>query len=359
MTQTKLDRLIKDERFEGFLIVRSASKRTNKNGDPYLDINLADNTMEINAKVWNSDEAAPDAGTVLKVRALVTEYNGRLQLRIERMRPSAANDAVDLSQLVAAAPRPADEMYSELLAVIEGMQNQVLKDITGELVRRAADKILYYPAAMSMHHAQRSGLLHHLTDMLKAAKAICDCYPYLDTDLVTAGVIVHDLGKLNEMNANELGAVSEYTREGLLLGHIVTGVADVREAAKALGYGVDDEYPLLLAHMILSHHGIPEYGSPRPPMFPEAEVLNWLDVLDSRLNEMREAQTRTRQGAFSERVFALDRRVYHPVYLNEEDIKTQSDKPPFEEDESNDEPQQQQSFSRRYEDDERAYNRFL
>lgn len=358
MNQIKLNSLQKDQLFEGFLIVRSASKRTNKNGDPYLDINLADDSQEMNAKVWNSNEDAPEAGSVLKVRALITEYNGRLQMKIERMRASEAADNVDLSQLVAAAPRPADEMFSELQAVIDSMQNEVLKKLTTELVRRTGEKIHYYPAAQSMHHAQRSGLLHHLTDMLSAAAAICACYPYLDRDLVMAGVIVHDLGKLTEMNANKLGAVSEYTKEGLLLGHIVTGVAELRDAAKALGYQPDDEYPLLLAHMILSHHGIPEYGSPRPPMFPEAEVLNWLDVLDSRLNEMRAAQERTKQGAFSDKVFALDRRVYHPFYTNEPAQDIPDSEPVLEED-ITEEPVARSFRPNRSEEAERSYNRLL
>ena len=265
---------------------------------------------------------------------------------------------VDLSQLVKAAPRPADEMYSEIMNVVNAMQNPVLKALTGELLNRTAEKIQYYPAAQSMHHAERSGLLHHLTDMLQAAKAICACYPYLDADLVMSGVIVHDLGKLTEMDANHLGAVSEYTKEGLLLGHIVTGVSDLRDAAKALGMNPDDEYPLLLSHMILSHHGIPEYGSPRMPMFPEAEVLNWLDVLDSRLYEMREAQLRTRQGSFSDKVFALDRRVYHPVYSNEVPFNEESyEAVPLDEGTENIEEKDFRSLRRQR--DEQEYNRFL
>ncbi len=358
MNQIKLNRAEKDQNFEGFLIVKSSSKRTNKNGDPYLDINLADDSQEINAKVWNTNESAPEPGTVLKVRAIITEYNGRLQLKIERMRQSQPGDNVDLSQLVKAAPRPAEDMFKEVMDIVEGMQNPTLKALTGELLKRAAEKIQYYPAAQSMHHAERSGLLHHLTDMLSAARAICACYPYLDADLVMAGVIVHDLGKLTEMDANKLGAVNEYTKEGLLLGHIVTGVSDLREAAKALGMNPDDEYPLLLSHMILSHHGIPEYGSPRMPMFPEAEVLNWLDVLDSRLYEMREAQLRTKQGGFSDKVFALDRRVYHPHYMNE--VPFEEDLPEIVMQEEELEKIEEKDYrSLRRERDEQEYNRFL
>ncbi|HSK68290.1 MAG TPA: HD domain-containing protein [Candidatus Limnocylindria bacterium] len=333
MNQTKLNGLGRDMRFEGYLLVKSSEKRVNRNGDPYLDINLADNTRDINAKVWNSDETPPAPGQVVKVRGLVVEYNNRLQMKVERLRPVDGTDEVDLSQLVPAAPRASDEMMGEVNALVDGMANPVLKALCAEMLKRAEEKILYYPAAQSMHHAERSGLLHHLTDMLKAARAICACYPYLDEDLVVAGVIVHDLGKLTEMNASELGSVTDYSREGLLLGHIVTGVSALRDAAKALGFREDDEYPLLLSHMILSHHGIPEYGSPRPPMFPEAEVLNWLDVLDSRLNEMRSAMLRGKPGSFTERIPALDRRLYYPKYQNDpfaqeaQDVAEMEDEP--------------------------------
>ena len=355
MNQTKVCQLVKDQRFERFLIVKSAEKRINKNGEPYLDITFADASQDINAKVWNSDETPPPPGTVLKIRALVTEYNNRLQMKVERMRGTEEGDAVDLSQLVPAAPRPSEEMFGEIMEILSGMQNPVLKAITGELIRRAEEKIQYYPAAQSMHHAERSGLLHHLTDMLGAAKAICACYPYLDQDLLLAGVIVHDLGKLEEMIASKLGSVTEYSKPGLLLGHIVTGVADIRETARSLGFGEDDEYSLLLAHMVLSHHGIPEYGSPKPPMFPEAEVLSWLDLLDSRLNEMQAALSRTKPGAFSDRVFALDRRVYHPVYQNDS-YPDKEEQVPFEPGSGEEDLP---SARVKPDDDERAYNRFL
>jgi len=319
MNQTAVNLFSKDERFEGFLLVRNSEKRLNKNNEPYLDITLADNTGDINAKVWNFDDEPPAPGSVLKVRGSVTEYNKRLQFKIERYRPADAQDNVDLSALVAAAPRPADEMFGEIQAVIEQMENPVVKAITGEMVRRAGEKLHYYPAAQSMHHAERSGLLHHLTDMIKVAQAILPCYPYLDGDLLLAGIILHDLGKLTEMVSDTLGNVSEYSKEGLLLGHLVTGVSEVRDVAKSLGYPADEEYALLLEHMIISHHGLPEYGSPRKPQFPEAEVLSQLDDLDAKLNEMQSALKRTRPGEFSDRIFALDRRVYHPRYFSEAD----------------------------------------
>ncbi|NCB34661.1 MAG: HD domain-containing protein, partial [Clostridia bacterium] len=180
--------------------------------------------------------------------------------------------------------------------------------------------LMYYPAAQRMHHAQRSGLLNHVTSMLRAAEALFPCYPFLDADLVRAGVIVHDLSKITEMLSDTLGNVSEYSTEGLLLGHLVVGVSQVREIARQNRIPADDEYSLLLQHMIISHHGLAEHGSPRPPMFPEAEMLSIIDEMDARMNEMEAVTRRTPRGVFSEKIWSLDRRLYHPRYLGEPEI---------------------------------------
>lgn len=174
---------------------------------------------------------------------------------------------------------------------------------------------MWFPAAKRMHHAERSGLLHHTTDMLKAAEAICVIYPWLHRDLLLAGVIIHDLGKLEELKSDEVGNVSDYTREGQLIGHLVQGVANLRAAAEKTG--VTGEVVTLLEHLLISHHGEMEYGSPTPPMFPEAEALRWIDMMDARMNAMKSALDRTPEGAFSEKVYTLDRRVYHPRYTDD------------------------------------------
>ena len=162
-----------------------------------------------------------------------------------------------------------------------------------------------------------SNLFTGVTTMLKSAHAILTVYPWLDADLLFAGVIAHDLSKIREMKSDEAGNVNDYTTVGLLLGHLVHGVTQVAEAARRAGIESDNEYVLLLEHMVISHHGEAEFGSPRPPMFPEAEMLHWLDVLDARMNEMGGILQRTPMGAFSERIWSLDRRVYHPRYLSE------------------------------------------
>lgn len=310
MAQLPLCELTKDQRFEGFLLVRSADQRTGGNGAKYLDMNLADRTGEVNAKVWDGNVPPPTPGSVIKVRGGTLEYNGRLQLRVERIRDAVPEDNVDLSTLAPCAPEPAENMLDELKETASAFRNEDLKRITLHLLNRFEEKLTYYPAAQRIHHAERSGLLHHTTGMLRLAKKVAEQYPWLNADLLFAGVILHDLCKTEEMDSDKMGVVRDYSREGLLLGHLVLGVTRIQEAANELG--IQSEEVLLLQHMMLSHHGEAEFGSPRKPMFPEAEALHWVDLLDARMNEMQTAIGKLKPGVFSEKIWSLDRRLYRP-----------------------------------------------
>ena len=307
----------KDTRFEGFLMVKSAEKKTDRNGRDYIDLNLGDRTGEINAKIWNWDgtKEIPEAGRPLQVRGLVQEYNGRLQMRIEGWRPPAAGDRISLGDLVPAAPRSPAEMMEEIRKTVDGFAHDGLRRLTGRMLDMAGERLEWFPAAQRMHHAERSGLLHHTTDMLRLAQAALSVYPWLNRDLLCAGVILHDLGKLEELKSDESGNVTDYARDGQLLGHLVRGITLLRQAAQETG--VRGECVVLLEHMLLSHHGEAEYGSPRPPMFPEAEALHWIDMMDARMNTMKTAFDKTPEGAFSEKIISLDRRVYHPRYTED------------------------------------------
>ena len=299
-------------RYEGFLLVRSADQREGKTGGKYLDMNLTDRTGEVNCKMWDGNIAPPATGSVIKVRGLVQEYNGRKQLRVEKMRMATEADGVDLSLLVPCAPEKPDAYRLQIEETIDRFASEDLKKIVREMLRLAGDNLEWFPAAQRLHHAERTGLLHHTCSMLNTAEHIIQAYPFLKGDLLRAGVILHDLSKITEMKSDTLGNVTDYTREGLLIGHLVMGVAKLAEAASNVG--VTGEIVVLLEHMIISHHGIPEYGSPKPPMFPEAEVLNWIDTLDARMNEMEGIMARVPAGAFSEKIWSLDRRMYHPFY---------------------------------------------
>ena len=317
MDQIAVAAFEKDLKFEGFLLVRTSEQRSSSNGSKYLDMTLCDRTGEMNAKMWDGTVTPPKVGGVIKVRAQVTEYNGRLQLRVSKVREAEAGE-YDLSFLVPCAPYPAEDMLREITDTVDAMRNTVLQKLVRGMLNLAGDKLMYYPAAQRLHHAERSGLLHHTSSMLRLAKSVLPVYPWLDAELLYAGVIVHDLSKIREMKSDEAGNVNDYTTEGLLLGHLVRGVTQVREAARLANLPEDEEYVLLLEHMVISHHGEAEFGSPRPPMFPEAEMLHWIDLVDARMNEMNGVLRRTPAGAFSEKIWSLDRRVYHPHYAGEQ-----------------------------------------
>ena len=312
MSQQPVCQLEKEQKFEGFLLVRTADQRTGSNGSKYLDLNLADKTGEVNAKVWDGNIPCPVPGSIVKVRGTTLEYNGRLQLRVERIRTAADGDPVDLSLLAPCAPEKPEDMYRELVETANAFGSEPIRRLTLELLSQYESKLLYFPAAQKIHHAERGGLLHHTTGMLRLAKLIVQQYDFLNRDLLFAGVILHDLCKTEEMDSSDMGVVRDYSTEGLLLGHLVLGVTRIQEAANRLG--ITGEVVLMLQHMMLSHHGEADFGSPRKPMFPEAEALHWIDLLDARMNEMQGAIAKLKPGVFSEKIWSLDRRLYHVQY---------------------------------------------
>ena len=258
--------------------------------------------------------------TVLRVRGMMLEYNGRPQLRVDKMRPATEADDYDMQLLAPCAPDSPEQMRGEIDARIAQMADPQLRSLVARRLENCGEKLRYYPAASKLHHAERSGLLHHTSTMLRMAAHVCEVYPQLDADLLAAGVILHDLCKIDEMSSDEIGMVSDYTAEGLLIGHLVAGVAEIDRLGKELG--VRAELLMMLEHMILSHHDLPEYGSPKPPMFPEAEVLHVLDLLDARMFEMTRALKNAQPGGFTERIWSLERRLYRrketPVKDNQE-----------------------------------------
>ncbi len=306
--QPMLAEMIKGQMFDGFLLTRTATQRTSSNGSKFLDMTLCDISGEVNAKMWDSYTPAPNVADVLRVRGMMTEYNGKPQLRVDKMRVAAETDDFDMSALAPCAPRPAAEMLDFILNRVDAFRDPELKQLVLTRLEECGDKLNYYPAASKLHHAERSGLLHHTSTMLRMAGHVCEVYPTLDSDLLAAGVILHDLCKISEMDSDEIGMVSDYTAEGMLIGHLVQGVAELARLGRDLG--VKKETMLLLEHMILSHHDLPEYGSPKKPMFPEAEVLHILDLLDARMFEMNRALATTQPGSFTDRLWSLDRKLY-------------------------------------------------
>ena len=305
----KISEIKKGDRIEGFFVIKSADSKVtnNSNTNKYLDFNLGDATGEINAKLWESNEELENTfkqNTLVKIKGSVNEWRGKLQLKIEMIRLTEERDGVNICDYVAVAPYSPDKMYDDILNYLSKIKNIDIQNIVTNILSDNEEKLMHYPAAKSNHHAIRSGLLYHTTTMLKAGEKLSEIYTFLNTDLLYAGIILHDIGKIYEMNASDLGIVSEYTVEGQLIGHIVQGIKMIETAS--LQVKADKEVAMLLQHMVLSHHYEAEYGSPKKPMIPEAEMLHHLDIMDARMYDMNKALTDTEEGKFSERIWSLD-----------------------------------------------------
>ena len=306
--QPQLATMIKGQVFDGYLMVRTATQRTSSNGGKYLDMTLCDISGDVNAKMWDGNTPPPPAASVIRARGMMLEYNGHPQLRVDKLRLATEADDFDMNALTPCAPLPPDDMLNYIKGRVEAFEDDELKALVLRRLEECGDRLSYYPAASKLHHAERSGLLHHTSTMLRAAEAICEIYPTLDGELLAAGVVLHDLCKITEMKADAIGLVSDYTAEGMLIGHLVQGVSELARCGRELN--VRPELLMMLEHMILSHHDLPEYGSPKPPMFPEAEALHALDLLDARIFEMNRELQNAQPGGFTERIWSLDRKLY-------------------------------------------------
>ena len=309
MENKKIGEFNKGDRIENFFLVKNAECKITNNSttNKYLDLMLIDSTGEINAKLWECNEnieASIKDNMLVKVRAVVNEYRGKLQLKVEKIRPSTVEDNINIDEFILVAPYKSEDMFETLLDYIEKIENKDIKRITESIISKLSYKLMHYPAAKSNHHAIKGGLLYHITTMLKAAERLLDIYNYLNKDLLYSGIILHDIAKIMEMESSELGIVSKYSTEGQLLGHIIQGISLIETAAMEVN--ADKEIVMLLQHMILTHHYEPEYGSPKKPMIPEAEMLHHLDVLDARMYDMRKATKDLNPGEFSEKVYSLD-----------------------------------------------------
>ncbi|CAH0223318.1 3'-5' exoribonuclease YhaM [Peribacillus sp. Bi96] len=296
-----------------YMYIKTSTKAVASNGKPFLTLILCDKTGEIEAKLWDvseADEKTYSSEATVKVQGEVQNYRGRSQLKIRNIRITSDADGVTKADLIQTAPLSQEEMMETITQFIFEMRNPNIQRVTRHLIKKYQNEFLTFPAATKNHHEYLSGLAYHVVSMLGLAKAISSLYPSLNRDLLYAGVILHDLGKVHELS----GPVSTvYTVEGNLLGHITIMVNEVGKAAEELG--IEAEEIMILKHLILSHHGKAEWGSPKPPMVREAEVLHYIDNMDAKINMMDRALEKVKPGEFTERVFALDNRsFYKPTF---------------------------------------------
>ena len=294
---------------EGFCIIKTIDRKTTTKGDSYLDITLGDSDGEINGKLWKyvpELHGEYEANQIIKVRGLISEYNGNDQLRIERIRHSTPEDNLKAEDFVKTADYSGEMMFNELLSIVNGFTDEDLKTLVLTILNDKRQPILYWPAAFKLHHAVRGGLLLHTLSIVRLAQAVCKIYTFVDEELLIAGAILHDISKLQEFTVADSGVATGYSIEGNLLGHLTMGAMVVNEYAKKLG--TNPKTAMLLEHMLISHHGEPEFGAAVRPGFIEAELLSELDLMDSRVYEMKEAVQEAAPDEFTGKLWAMDNR---------------------------------------------------
>lgn len=297
---------------EGFYFLKDACLKTSAAGKPFFSGTVADRSGSMEVKVW--DYSGPisgaDAGKIVKLRGKISEFKGAPQFIAGRIRLAEEGDRYDLGRLVPVAPIDADARLQEVQTLIASIADRDYRQMAQLMFDRHREALRNIPAAKSVHHSFLSGLLMHTSNMLRAADFLSGLYGnIIDRSLLLTGTLLHDLAKEREFTFSSLGIVTDYSVKGQLLGHLVMGAQEAAEAAKETG--MPEEKSLLLQHLILSHHGEPEYGAAVKPVCAEAELLSYIDLIDSRMEIYEESLADVPEGSFSSRIFALDRKIYH------------------------------------------------
>jgi 3'-5' exoribonuclease len=283
----------------GFFAAGWKQVRTGRDGGRYFALTLCDRTGQIEARMWDIDGAGEfDAGDVVKVLGEVCRFNEKLQLKVKKIRRAAA-DEYQPGDFVPQSERDIDEMWAELEGWVASFHDPHLKALVEAFLndKQLAAALRQAPAAKGMHHAWIGGLLEHVLSLMGLCEMAAQHYPHVDRDLLLTGVVLHDIGKLRELT---WGTSFDYTMEGQLLGHITIGIGMIEEKLAAM-----PDFPaakrLLVEHLVLSHHGEYEFGSPKLPMTPEAVLLHYLDNLDAKMQTVRSefarAEANGRSGA--------------------------------------------------------------
>lgn len=313
--QKSLSELKAGEKVEGFYLIKSFEVKKTTAGKQYIDIDLVDKTGEVNAKIWDysiETEKTVTESNIVKVRGEMLEWSGSKQVKINKLRGAIHSDNVKISELIPSAPVESSEMLDTIKAYAKKISDVQVKLLVENILAKYNNKLLYYPAAKKNHHSYLGGLLYHTMRMLQSGEKLGQIYTFLNMDYIYAGVLLHDICKIIEMDSNEYGVISDYTMEGKLLGHIIQGIKEIEIEGEKIG--LDREKSIILQHMVLSHHYEPEFGSPKKPMTPEAEILHFLDIIDARMFDFEHALEGIEQGTFTDKIWLLDNRNLYKMH---------------------------------------------
>jgi 3'-5' exoribonuclease len=313
MKESFVTSLAPEDSVQTTFLIQTKERKIARNGNPYLDLELRDATGVIRAKLWDCDRYPQefDVDDVVRVVGQVEDFQGTPQIRLRKI-SRCPPEEVDLRDYFPRSSRDPEEMYGALLAQVrelpQGPVNTLLLAVLED--QEIARQFKLAPAAMSYHHAYLGGLVEHVLSLVELADQVCAHYTSLRKDLVVAGLVLHDLGKIEELS---YAGAFRYTTRGKLIGHITIGLEIVREKMKGIP-NFPAELRVQIEHIILSHHGQLEFGSPKEPMFPEALVVHYLDDLDSKLASMRAqyAADKDRPGDWTSRNPALKRELLKP-----------------------------------------------
>lgn len=295
------------EHVDGQFLVGSVSKGVNATGGSYFSVELRDASGTITAKKWDAtleDEKIFVAGNVIELSGETNKYKDQLQLKILSAELVPLNE-IDVERFVKAPPVSKETLIKRFKNHVSSIKNEDCLKIIRYFMDKFGDNIFSYPAAVSIHHEYSSGLLMHSVTMADIAASLCDTYD-VDHDLIITGCLLHDLGKIIEL---EGPIVYKYSLEGKLLGHISIMAAEIRKAGQELK--ITSEIPMLLEHMVLSHHGQQEFGSPVMPLTKEALLLSLIDNLDSKMVVVSKALQDVEEGGFTNKIFPLDNRSFY------------------------------------------------
>ncbi len=285
-TKTYVTDIKPGEKIQGHFCVVSKSLRTTKTGSPFLTLILCDKTGQIEARIWDNADKLNDGfqnGDIVFLEADAVEFNGKCQLKINRFQVAEGSD-IDPSHFLPVSPCDLDKAWKVCRTAIKEIKDPWLALLVNEIFkdRQIKAAFLKAPAAKMMHHAYIGGLLEHTANLIELTRLVIDKYDYLDRDILLSACLLHDIGKIRELSWNR--PPIDYTDEGRLMGHISLGMEIVEQASATVGVNRQSRKMMALKHVILSHHGRMEFGSPVLPMTEEAMAFHMMDDLDAKLN---------------------------------------------------------------------------
>lgn len=288
-----------------YAMIKELTEKKDKNGNGYLDmVVIGSDKKEYPAKLWRFENNGQfSADDVIEIEYTLDNYKGKTQLTITMIKKAPEEM---INEFVPSSEHSGKSVFTMLLGKVNNFADNDLKAIVSKIMLDNREALEVYPAAYRLHHAIVGGLMLHTASIVEMAEKICTVYPNINRELLLSGAILHDVAKTFEMSTSKSGLCNGYTMGGELIGHLVKGAMYVDETAAKLG--ICNEKATLLEHMILSHHGVPEFGSPVRPMFLEAEILSALDDLDSKIFEINNATSKVNIGEFTDRQWALDNR---------------------------------------------------